>query len=296
MSNNQYETGTSHFLDRFALTRRFEESLEGLLEDYAFQLMPFGQTALLQGNSWMSSRLRRIDTKSSLIAIMIKFSPDYVIYFKKGQGRLFFSDAKASITPVFFNSHINRIRMHSCMDILTRSHVGEIEREAWFSYNRFYPDVAIIMASPYSTKLVMAEWVKNIRCLWCFKGVINGTPQSWDCSECPIKTGQGFGVITNDLAGGSGTPHTNIDFGSMRTLPKFLLEEFGVDIDQNEYSHTILNYVKEWPLNKPQGRVSWDQYNGAIRELREEGCDWLKFRREEKFYNTYAEYRADNQR
>ena len=33
-----FETGTTHFLDRFALTRRFEENLEALLKTIIFQL------------------------------------------------------------------------------------------------------------------------------------------------------------------------------------------------------------------------------------------------------------------
>lgn len=286
------ETGTTNFLDRFALTRRLEENLEALLEDHGIIIKPFGQTAILKGNTWLNSRLKKLDTKNSLPTLMIKFSPDYIACSSSNTKKLFFLDAKASITPVFFESQIDKIRWHSNQLGLGRSHIGEIEREAWFVYNSFYPknEVAIIMASPYSQKLILAEWVANIRCLWCYKGKVNGFSAPWDCATCPVRTGEGFGVIVNEEAGGSGTPHTNIDFRSMRTLPDFVYQEFGVKLDAELYQRALLDFVKKWPLNKTSGTVNWKQYNGAIRELRNEGCDWLKYRHEEQYFNTYQAF------
>lgn len=288
----KFETGTTHFLDRFALTRRFEENLEGLLEENGIKIIPFGQHAIIGKNHWMNGRLKKLDTKSNLAALMIKFAPDYLAYKGDDKKALFFFDAKASITPVFFGAHVDRIKSHSGISTLKRSHIGEIEREAWYSYNNYYPNVAIIMASPYSPKIVMAEWVKNIRCLWCFKGVTDNGPKPWDCRNCPVKKGSGFGVVVNEFAGGSGTPHTNIDFSSMRTLPIFLNEEFGINLDLNEYQYTLTDFVKQWPLNKPAGRVTWGQYNGAVRELQFEGCTWLKYRYKDDLFKSYNEYKS----
>lgn len=292
--DERLETGTTHFLDRFALTRRLEESLEGLLADYGLRILTFGQTTLLRGNSWMNSRLRRLDSKESLAALMVKFSPDYVTSKESGEPILFFMDAKASITPVFFEAHINRIRLHSRRTGLGRSHIGEIEREAWFSYNTFYPrdEVALVIACPYSSRLILAEWVSRIRCLWCYKGGVNSVPTSWDCATCPVKTRSGFGVIVNRAAGGSGTPHTNIDFTSMRTLSDFLEQELDIILDKKAYSFTMLDFVKTWPLNKPAGTVTWKQYNGAIRGLRNEGCTWLKYRMLDELFDTYDAFDA----
>lgn len=290
--SDKFETGTTHFLDRFALTRRLEENLEALLADYGFRILTFGQTALLHGQSWMGSRLKKIATKASLAALMVKFSPDYVVHKASRPQALFFMDAKASITPVFFRSQVARIVGHSNAFGLERSHIGEIEREAWFSYNTFYPrqEVAIVMACPYSTRVLLAEWVTNIKCLWCYKGKVDGEPASWECNRCPVKTRKGFDVIVNEEAGGSGTPHTNIDFRSMRTLPEFLDQEFGVHLDADEYRFTMLDFIQKWPLNKPSGTVTWKQYNGAIRELRAEGCSWLRYRMLDTFYDTYDDF------
>jgi len=292
--DQRLETGTTHFLDRFALTRRLEENLEALLADYGLEILAFGQTAILHGNSWMNSRLKKLDSKANLAALMVKFSPDYVTTRGSGKPLLFFMDAKASITPVFFGAHIDRIRLHSQQTGLCRSHIGEIEREAWFCYNTFYPrdEVALVVASPYSTRLLLAEWVGNIRCLWCYKGSVNNVPTPWDCATCPVKTRKGFGVVVNLAAGGSGTPHTNIDFRSMRTLPDFLAQELGIELEMKAYNFTMLEFVKMWPLNKPAGTVTWKQYNGAIRGLRNEGCTWLRYRMLDKFFDTYAAFDA----
>jgi len=290
MNNMAFETGTTHFLDRFALTRRFEENLESLFQDYNISIITFGQSTILQNNTWMSSRLKKLDTKDNLAALMIKFSPDYIVYKKTTPQTLFFMDAKASITPVFFQSQVGRISTNSREVFLQRSHIGEIEREAWFSYNRFYPDVAIIMASPYTYEVILAEWVRNIKCLWCYKGKENGVPKAWDCKKCPIKSNSGFGVVVNEFAGGSGTPHTNIDFRSMRSLPKFFEEEFNIKIDLKKYEFTMKDFVKQWPLNKTAGTVTWGQYNGAISDLRREGCTWLKYRHKDKLFDRYEDW------
>jgi len=295
-SKNTMETGTTSYLDRSNLAKRFEENLEEFLKDYSFRVIPFGHNVILKGNTWIESRLRKLDSKSSTEALMIKFSPDYIIIKESSPKDLFFSDAKASITPVFFQAQIDRIKAHYKKDPnLKRSDVGEIEREAWLSYNTFYPQVVIIIASPYNPSLIKAEWAKNVECMWCFKESSEETgPIPWDCKKCPIKGNEkdNFGVVVNKFAGGSGTPHVNIHLGKMRNLDDFLIQEFGIKIDKTEYDLTMLNFIKKWPLNKPAGRVTWGQYNGAIRTLQQEGCSWLKYRYKDQLCNTWDEWKA----
>ena len=156
------ETGTGSFLDRQALTRRLEENLEKFLADYGFKVLPFGNPVILQDNTWMRSRLKKLDSKESLAAIMIKFSPDYIVIKETSPRDVFFMDAKVSVTPVFFQSQIDKIKAHYGEDKqLSRENIGDIEREAWLSYNKFFPSnhVAVIMATPYNPKLILAEWV-----------------------------------------------------------------------------------------------------------------------------------------
>lgn len=289
----KFETGTSSFLDRINLTTRFESTLDPFLSDHGFEVMQFGQSVLLGDHPGIASRLKRLKMKQSLAALMVKFSPDFLVCKTAHPSHLFFLDVKVSITPVFFMSQINRIREHSGHPDLQRQHIGEVEREAWFSYNTFYPsnEVAIVMASPYSLRPVLAEWVSNIRCLWCYSGKKrDGKPAPWDCSKCSVRTKEGFGVIVNEDAGGSGTPHTNIDFRSMRSLDDFLRDEFNVEIDQDTYEGAVIDLVKEWGLNKPKGSVNWKQFNNPIRDLRAAGCEWLKYRVEEQVFEIYEDF------
>jgi len=280
------ETGTSSFLDRQALSRRFEENLEVFLADHGFKVLPFGNIVILQDNSWIRSRLKKVDYKESLAAVMVKFAPDYIVVKETDPKDFFFMDAKASITPVFFQTQIDRIREHHGKDPhLSRNDIGEIEREAWFSYNKLYgARVLLVIATPYNQNLILAEWVSNITCMWCLKEALPGNPMPWDCSSCPVyaTSKEGFDVMVNELAGGSGTPHTNIHFGSMRRLDVFLMQEYAVQVDADEYEQTMLEYVKQWPLNKPVGRVNWTQFNNVVRQLRYQ-CPWLKCRIRDKF-------------
>jgi len=284
------ETGTTSFLDRQALTRRFEENLEEFLADYGFKILPYGHPIILHDNQWIRSRLRKLDSKDSLTSLMIKFSPDYIVVKETEPKDLFFVDAKASITPVFFDAQIRRIGLHSNNLALPRENIGDIEREAWFSYNRFFPSnhVAIIMASPYHPRLIISDWVSNIKCLWCLK---EQGPIPWSCEECPAfsEDEAGFGVLVNEFAGGSGTPHTNILFSSMRTLDDFLAEEFGVNVDKEEYQLTMLDFVKTWPLNKSAGTVNWTQFNNVVQSLKRT-CPWLKYRYKDQLFDTHKEY------
>ena len=71
---------------------------------------------------------------------------------------------------------------------------------------------------------------------------------------------------------------------------KFFEEEFNIKIDLKKYEYTMKNFVKEWPLNKTAGTVSWGQYNGAISDLHQEGCKWLKYRHKDKTFNSYEDW------
>lgn len=298
------ETGTKSYLDRFNLTERANEMLKDFLADHGFNLMEYGYDKILRDEGGMRAAMKRLKSKGSIPSLMVKFSPDYLgAYLSENFQDLFFIDTKVSITPVFFQAHINRIKEHQgkiqrkkmglknikndeitqelvksgLIESIKRENIGEIEREAWFTYNSLYPKdkVAIIIAVPYNPNLILAEWVSNIKCLWCFKSSDSVTP--WDCFECPINIpGDTFGIVVNQMAGGSGTPHTNIHLGNMRPLNKFLEEEFKIKVDKNWYK-AIEEEIKTWDLNKPAGRVSWAQFNGVIKELNR-SCPWLKGR------------------
>lgn len=281
------ETGTTSYLDRKQQSERLPKMLEDFLKDHGFDLVEFGYNITLRDEPGMKAKMKKLDSKSSIASLMVKFSPDYITSYTSDTIKtIFFIDSKVSITPVFFPVQIDRIKKHSSkkypgLNVL-REDIGEIEREAWYVYNSFFPrdKVAIIMAAPYTPKLIVAEWVSNVKCLWCFNKVTR-PPSPWDCEKCPIFKSDGtFGVTVNEFAGGSGTPHTNIHLGKMRSLKQFLEDEFEITIDRSWYS-VIEDEVKSWGLNKPAGTVNWTQFNNVINDLKRK-CPWLKNRRPEK--------------
>jgi len=248
------ETGTTSFLDRMALTERLDDHIKPFLQAYGFRIADFGHPVLSKGNSYLGNLLRQRPYKKSKEILFVKFSPDFVLAPSEQSHSPFFMDTKASITPVFFQSQINRIKQQAGLNQLKREDIFVIEREAWDTYNKIYPKekVAIFIACPYNPRLLLGEWVSNLTDLFRFK------------------------QDHNDEAGGSGTPHVNIHMGMMRTLKEFLIEEFEVDVDQEDYS-ILLEYIKLWPINKPRGRVNWTQFNNVIASLKRT-CPWLEYR------------------
>lgn len=294
---DELETGTGSFLNRFGLTRRLEENLEAFLSDHGVDLSPYGNPVVLRDSPRLQTRLKKPQAKAGLPATMVKFTPDYIAIPQGDPSRLFLLDAKVSITPVFFGTQVDRVSANRPKAVASRTHekrppileltasdIGEIEREAWFSYNRFYPSraVAIVMAVPYSPRVLLADWVSNIQCMWCKRDDRADVP--WDCEACPVfgSAGGAFGVMVNKNAAGSGTPHTNLFLSQMRTLDQFLLEEFAIPVDKDNYD-LMLNIVKSWPLSKPYA-VNWTQYNRFIARMKPT-CPWLQYRIKDEFFD-----------
>ena len=248
------ETGTTSHLDRMNLTKRIDELIKPFLEDAGFIIEEFGYAVSLRDEPSMSARMKRLEIKKSDAALMVKFSPDFICIKTGKKKRLFFMDTKTSITPIFFDSYIKKLGEKGNLADLKREDIGEIEREAWDTYNRFYPseEVVIIMACPYNPKLILAEKVSRILCF------------------------HRFAKDTNVDAGGSQTPHVNIHLGYMRSLDIFLKEEFNIKINKAFYQE-IVNFIKRWDINKPIGRVNWRQFNNCIQKLKA-ACPWLKYR------------------
>jgi hypothetical protein len=244
-----HETGVTSHLDRMNLTVRLCELLDVLLEAHGIDFQEYGQNVILRGNGSLAARWKKLDVKKSDVVLMTKFSPDYLLHHEES-GTLFLLDAKASITPMFFDGAIQNIRNLSGVRDLDRHRIGEIEREAWDNYRIRFPPrkVAICFATPYNPSLVLAEWASDLESLYRFV------------------------ADTNDAAAGSRTPHVNIDLNDMRPLDRFLAEELGVKIDGEMYGD-LLEEVKSWGLNKPN-RVNWAQFNNVIAVLRGK-CPWV---------------------
>jgi len=253
------EVNMTSALNRAKMAELFATRLADVLMHNGFMLSELGWELVLRDSKKMRTLIhKRVATriyKKSPAALMVKFMPDYLAICPKisGEHGIFLLDAKVSITPVFFHQHIERIKRAAGLAELKREDIGEIEREAWDVYNSYYPGdrLAIIMASPYHPRLIVAEWVSKIQCLYRLR------------------------KDRNVDSGGSGTPHVNIHLGKMRSAEAFLQDEF--DIDAQASLEELKDYVKTWEISKPVGRVNWTQFNNAIRELKV-SCHWLRER------------------
>jgi hypothetical protein len=247
-----YEPGARSHLDRMNLTERLCELLRPLFEHHDISFCDYGQNVLITENPALIARLRKLDVKKSDVVCMVKFSPDFVLW-KETPKTILMLDAKVSITPMFFDSAITSLKIKSRDSSLNRYRIAEVEREAWDNYTKRFPPkkVAICMAAPYHPRLLVAEWASDLKGLYRFEADLN------------------------EDADGSGTPHVNIDLGKMRSLDRFLSEEFQLKVDADLYQDA-LNIIKEWPLNKP-GRVNWRQFNNVIVRLHHQ-CPWLRGR------------------
>jgi len=250
------DTNTTNNLGRMNLTKRLEEVLRPFLMQQGFLIEDFGYNISLGKNSSMKQLLKNVAVKKSDPALMVKFSPDFIVIKKDKKEELFFLDIKTSITPVFFQSYIEKLKAKGNLTELNREDIGEVEREAWDTYNKFYPpeSVVIVIACPYNQKLLLAERVSNILCFYKFE------------------------KDTNLEAGGSHTPHANIHLSKMRRLDLFLKEEFEIEVDKQKFND-VLEFIKLWDINKPMGRVNWKQYDNVIKKLKET-CPWIKDREE----------------
>jgi hypothetical protein len=241
-------------------TKNLDEALLPFLDEHGFGVFPFGQTTLLSGSPILASMKRLLVRDYSFAkygaGFMLKFAPDYICVQKDSKCEPFFLDTKASVIPILFDAYLRQLQdaaQKAGCSPLTRGDVGEVEREAWDVYTKFFPPdrVAICFAAPYNPRLLAMEW----------------------CSKTP--TFYRFAEDRNELAGGSGTPHVNIHLGRMRTPDKFLAQEFGIKVDADAYA-ALVEVVKKWPVQKPRGRVSWSQFVGALGRINREGCTWIQ--------------------
>jgi hypothetical protein len=261
------------FLDRMDNTKHLDDAFVPFLEEHGFQVLPFGQTILFEGSPLLASFKKLLVRDYSFAkfgaGFMMKFAPDYICIHQNGTSEPFFLDTKASVIPIIFDRgpHFQKLQLGAqeagCAP-LTRCDVGEIEREAWDVYTKYFPParLAICFAAPYNPRLLAMEW----------------------CSK--IKTFFRFAEDRNEVAGGSGTPHVNIHLGKMRTPDKFLAQDFGVVVDEEAYA-ALVDVVKKWRVQKPKGTVSWSQFVTALRRISAEGCPWIQGQMPDEQHEKY---------
>ena len=269
----------STFRGRLSLTHRLDEAIRPILTDAGLICRPLGQPPALALMPEARKRLTAIAAKASPAVRMLRFTPDFLIIRPGHPDGPLLADTKASVTPLFHDRQVDRIRRHAGRPEIAREDIVEIEREAWHTYNRCFPPdrVAIIAAAPYHPRCVVAEWVPRVRCLWCYAGRGPDGPRPFPCQYCPVfsRRDGGFGVASNFFTSGSGTPHTNIDLGSCRPLDRFLSDELGV-IPNPEQMADLIAEVRSWPIHRP-ARISAGHYDRILASIRRKS-PWVRGR------------------
>jgi hypothetical protein len=130
------EVNMTSYLNRAKMTELFSSRLLKIFENEGFLVSELGWELILKDSKKMQSLIRkrvaaRVYRKSPA-ALMVKFMPDYLCIYPEitNDNGIFLFDVKISITPVFFQSHIETIRRSGRLPELRREDIGEIEREA----------------------------------------------------------------------------------------------------------------------------------------------------------------------
>lgn len=250
----------SSFQDRIRLTKLFDDLLVPFLRAQGVHATQYGWPAIFRtrGTGFfpeqaqaIATALRDLRAKRFPAALAMKYTPDFIVLGPSGYPP-FLLDSKVSVTPVFLDRQVQKIRETSGRPALERCDIAEIEREALDVYQQHYPTqrVAICVACPYHPRLVVAEWASNVEPLYRL-------PED-----------------RNLRSTGSGTPHVNIDLSRMRTLQEFLTQEFAIAVDQERYA-AILARVRGWPLSYPD-KIGPTEIRAAVDDLRRT-CEWLAY-------------------
>ncbi len=230
------------------LTDIIESKISVIFPKEQIEVLPFGMGSITKNNSAIETFLKTQNANNSLSAKIIKFAPDFIFLRKTEFQEIFFVDIKHSITPLCFNKRLKDIQDSYPNLNINRSNVGVVAKEAFFAYRELYPNTIIIMAASYNPKLIMAQFVKDIECLFI-------DPR-----------------VRNHLSNGSQTPHVNIFLDSFKPIHIFF-REINIDVNINSLKE-IGDTLRQEGIQSSKSLYSEDE--SIIRkELRDLGCYWL---------------------
>ena len=112
-----------------------------------------------------------------------------------------------SVTPIFHESEVNRVREAANDPTLTSTTIGQWEALAYDNYCALHSigvRVAILNYVPHHHRPLLCEFIQNVALL----------------RRYAVKAKPGAG---------SGTPNVNVGLRSMRSLDEFLCQEHGID-------------------------------------------------------------------
>src|SRR5437879_3530104 len=125
------------YLDRMDQTHALDDLIKPFLEEHGFDVIEYGQTAILCDLS-ARAKLKRLLVRYYSIddyaaGFMVKFAPDFVC-FHRATGQPFFLDTKSSVIPMLFMNPVRELQEKARakgIPVPKRYDIAPIEREAW---------------------------------------------------------------------------------------------------------------------------------------------------------------------
>lgn len=257
------------FQNRYRLSNIICDRINALFDPNDVEIIPFGMENITCGNKAFTDYLNGRQSNLSYSAMLIKFAPDYVLLRKTAPQNIYFLEVKVSKTPLYFQSRLNAIRTMHPQKTIKVSDVGDIAREAWNAYNNLFPNTVILAGSSYNPKVLMAQFVHNIDCLYCH------TNTGITCANCPVEQGKLFPLERNAAAQGSQTPHTNIDYSSFEPAETFFAK---LNMPLNAaVTAQIRQEILSLGITKSRMPEETEQLK-IRRQLISEGCAWLQLK------------------
>lgn len=261
----------STFDQRLRLTELVENNMQQLFQSEVTVVREFGCKTIIGDNDYLLNYIKEPAVNQQASAMIVKFAPDFILLKNNEPKCLYFVDVKHSVAPTWSHSRLKMLREKNSDSTLSTDRIGVVAREALLSYRRFYPNTIILMACPYNSKLLMAQFADKIRCLYCYHSPERG---DYDCEECPAQNGDFFDIERATNAVGSQTPMTNVDLNSFIPADMFF-EQLGIKID-SEVFENLKQEIKTEPI-EIGAEVYPEIKNRVLWNLNYAGCDWIDY-------------------
>lgn len=260
----------SSFDERLRLTEIIETNMPAMFESDVV-VKEFGCKTIIGDNESLLNYIKEPEVNQQASSMIVKFAPDYILLKNSTPKQLYYIDVKHSISPTWAPSRLKMLQQNNNDSGLSPDRIGVVAREALLSYRRYYPNTIILMASPYNSKLLMAQFADRVRCLYCYHSPSRG---DYNCNCCPSKTGGFFDIERATDSVGSQTPMTNVDLDSFLPVDEFF-EQIGIEC-KADILHNIKEEIKREPIEI--GETVFPRIKNRLRyKLNHAGCEWIDY-------------------
>ena len=261
----------SSFGERLQLTELIEEQIQSLFSTNDVVVKEFGCKTIIGDNIQLMDYIKEPEVNQQASSMIIKFAPDFIVLKNTNPKQLYFVDVKHSTAPIWAPSRLKMLQEKNNDFTLSTDRIGVVAREALLSYRRYYPNTIILMACPYNSKLLMAQFASRVRCLYCYR---SPEKEDYECTQCPAKIGSFFDIERATDSVGSQTPMTNVDLNSFEPAESFF-EKLGIQIDAD-----VIDAIKQEIRKEPieiDTKVYPRTKNRVLWSLNQAGCDWVDY-------------------